>query len=111
MPLVCKVKPGETVPGKWTSFAVISPKHSWEPPPVAIRIVLQAGTFAAQQGAPSGKVTKTEVFYPARARWSPNLSMSIDLGVYYSSPSSPWPPTPPPPTCEATYELVRSTRP
>jgi hypothetical protein len=103
MPLFCNIQSGATVPGKPTLFAVVRPQYSWESPPVAILI-----TVHAFGGAPSDKVTKTQMFYPARARWSPNLSMSIDLGFYYSGN---WPYPTIPPSCKATYEVARHTQP
>jgi hypothetical protein len=121
MPLGCTVEKGETVPGKPSSFAVVRPKHVWESPPVAIRLTVHARDFEEPNLAvPSANkvITKTQTFYPARARWSPNQSMTIDLGVKYPSPFTGAIgeqefsiPSMAHPKCEATYEVARHTTP
>jgi len=118
MPLVCTVEKGATVAGEPSSVAVVRPKYLWEPAPKAVRITVQARDFEAPpkfdlQSVSKVVVTKTEVFFPARARWSPNQSMTIDLGVKY--PSSVPPNVLKPwlviPKCDATYEVARHTQP
>jgi hypothetical protein len=121
MPLGCSVVKGDTVPGKPSSFAVVRPTHPWESPPVAIRITVHARDFEEPNLAvPSANkvITKTQMFYPARTRWSPNQSLSIDLGVKYPSPFTGVIgeqafsiPSMAQPKCEATYEVARHTRP
>jgi hypothetical protein len=117
MPLVCTVEKGETVPGKPSSFAVVRPKHLWEPTPKAIRITVQARDFELppklDMQFASKVFTKSQIFFPARARWSPNQSLTIDLGVEYPSsvPPNALKPWLVIPKCEATYEVARHTRP